>query len=253
MVPIHILAGLIALLAGTVALYALKGAPLHRKSGLVFVAAMLVMSGTGALMAVFVEPDGVNVVAGLLTFYLVCTALLTVRPFEQAREVLQGLMVAGFVLGLFAFGLGFEAMTSPDGLVNGIPAPPLFMFGVVGVVGGLLDARLLRAGSIRGTHRLARHVWRMGFAFFIATASFFFGQAQVFPEAIRRSGVLAVPVLIVFLAVTYWLLRLLFKRQRALSPRNADPARPRQSSPPLPAGSRPGAGAAAGPGAPAGD
>ncbi len=217
MLLIHILAGLLALSAGAVALYAVKGSTLHRRSGMVFVVAMLVLSGSGALMAVFVAPDGVNVIAGLLTFYLVCTALLTVqRPVAQTREVLTGLMVAALVLGAFAFGLGFEAMNSPDGTVNGIPAPPLFMFGVVGVAGGLLDACLLRAGSIHGGHRLARHLWRMGFALFIATASFFLGQAQVFPEPIRKSGVLAVPVVVVILVLVYWLLRVLIKGQRAV-------------------------------------
>ena len=49
---IHVLAGLTALMAGAVALYALKGARLHRRSGIVFVYAMLVMSSTGALMSV---------------------------------------------------------------------------------------------------------------------------------------------------------------------------------------------------------
>jgi uncharacterized membrane protein len=221
MVPIHIIAGLLALFAGAVALYAVKGSTLHRTSGKIFVGAMLVMSGTGALMAVFIVPDGVNVIAGLLTFYLVCTALLTVqRPVAQAREALTALMVAALVLGAFAFGLGFEALNSPDGTVNGIPAPPLFLFGVVAVAGGLLDARLLRAGSIQGTHRLARHVWRMGFAFFIATASFFLGQAQVFPEPVRKTGVLAVPVVVVILLLAYWLLRVLLKGRRAVAARS---------------------------------
>lgn len=214
MVVLHILAGLLALITGAVAVYAVKGSPLHRRSGRVFVGAMLVMSGSGALMAVFVTPDGVNVIAGLLTFYLVCTALLTVRiPVRESREALTGLMLAALLLGAFAFGLAFQAMSSPDGTVNGIPPPPLFMFGVVGVGGGLLDARLLWARSIAGMHRLVRHVWRMGFALFIATASFFLGQAQVFPEPIRRSGVLAVPVLIVILVMAYWVLRVLLKGQ----------------------------------------
>jgi uncharacterized membrane protein len=211
MVLIHIAAALLALATGAVALYAVKGSTPHRTSGLIFVGAMLVMAGTGALMAVFVVPDGVNVIAALLTVYFVATALLTVRRFEQARELLKGLMIAGIVLGLFAFGLAFEAASSTDGQVNGIPAPLLVMFGLAGVIGGLLDARLLRAGNIGGAHRLARHVWRMVFAMFIATASFFLGQAQVFPEPIRRSGVLAVPVIVVLLLLVYWLMRLLFR------------------------------------------
>jgi len=49
--PIHIIAGSIAIVAGFVAVFALKGARLHRKSGLLFVYAMLVLSLTGAAIA----------------------------------------------------------------------------------------------------------------------------------------------------------------------------------------------------------
>jgi uncharacterized membrane protein len=49
-VPIHVVAGALALVFGYVALYAVKGAPLHRTSGILFVYAMLTMSLTGAFM-----------------------------------------------------------------------------------------------------------------------------------------------------------------------------------------------------------
>jgi uncharacterized membrane protein len=45
-VPIHVDAGGLALAFGYVALYAAKGAPLHRMSGILFVYAMLTMSCT---------------------------------------------------------------------------------------------------------------------------------------------------------------------------------------------------------------
>jgi uncharacterized membrane protein len=80
--PVHILAGALALVFGYVALYAAKGATLHRKSGMLFVFAMVTMSLTGALMA-FLNASSVSVVAGLLTFYFVTTALLTVRRHPQ--------------------------------------------------------------------------------------------------------------------------------------------------------------------------
>ncbi len=41
----------------------------------------------------------------------------------------------------------------------------------------------------------------------IATSSFFLGQAKVFPEAIRNPALLAVPVLLVLVAVVYWFVR----------------------------------------------
>src|SRR6185295_5559934 len=85
LLPFHILGGMLALLFGYVALYATKGATLHRRSGMFFVYAMVTLSLSGALMdALKTWTISVNVVAGLMTFYFVTTALLTVRPRAQA-------------------------------------------------------------------------------------------------------------------------------------------------------------------------
>ncbi len=215
---IHIIAGLLALVSGAVALYATKGSWLHRRSGMVFVVAMLVMSSTGALMAIYLKPNPPTATAGALTFYLVSTGLLTVRrSVEQVRGVLTGFMLAALGLGGFALWLALQALNSPDGLVGGAPAPPLFLFAAAGLGGGLLDARMLWAGSIQGAHRLARHLWRMGLAMWIATTSFFIGQPKVFPEFLREQiGLRAIPALLVALVVFYWLGRVLIKRHRAV-------------------------------------
>ena len=50
LLPIHIIAGLTGIVSGFIALYTLKGAKLHRKSGMVFVYAMLVVALTGTVM-----------------------------------------------------------------------------------------------------------------------------------------------------------------------------------------------------------
>lgn len=215
---IHIIAGLLALAAGAVALYAAKGSPLHRRSGAVFAGAMLVLTSTAVFMATFLSPNRGNVVAGVLTFYLVSTSLLTVRrSVAQSRRLVAGFMLVAFAAGAYAVGLGIEAARSATGTVDRIPAAPLFMFAVVGLLAASLDARMLLAGHIEGAHRLARHLWRMGFAMWIATASFFLGQAKFFPAPIRQSGVLAIPVLLVAGALVYWLVRVLVKRRRAVA------------------------------------
>jgi hypothetical protein len=80
-VAVHIIAGGLGIVFGFVALYAAKGARLHRKSGTLFVYAMLTMSVLGAAMAaVWGRAPASNVPVGLLTAYLVMTALTTVRP-----------------------------------------------------------------------------------------------------------------------------------------------------------------------------
>lgn len=214
MLPIHIAAGLLSLAAGFVALFAAKGSPLHRTSGRVFVVAMLAMTSSAAFMATFTHQNRVNLVAAVLTFYLVCTALLAVRrPVDAVRGWLKGFMLVALVASAFAFALGIEALNSPRGIVDKVPAPPLFLFGVVGLLGAALDARVLRAGSIQGPRRIARHLWRMTFALWIATSSFFLGQSKFFPEPVRKSGLLAIPVVLVLALLVYWLVRTLRRRR----------------------------------------
>jgi hypothetical protein len=53
----------------------------------------------------------------------------------------------------------------------------------------------------------------MSFALFIAPMSFFFGQADVFPEALRIMPLLALPVLSVLVTMLYWVWRLRVKRR----------------------------------------
>lgn len=211
---IHIIAGMLALASGAVALYAAKGSKLHRKSGMIFVIAMLVMTSTAVVIAGFLRPNEVNVIAGILTFYLVVTSLLTVRrPVEEIRGLVTGFMLMALTGSAYAFSLGLEALNSVGGTVAGIPPQPLFMFGTVALLGAVGDARMLWARGIQGPQRIARHLWRMGFAMWIATASFFLGQAKLFPEPIRKSGLLAIPVVLVLVMMLYWMVRVLRKRR----------------------------------------
>ena len=77
----HIFGGSLAIAAGFVAIAAPKGASWHRKSGMVFFYAMLMMLTLAVFMAAFrgVAP-GVNIPVGLLTIYLVVTGVNAVRP-----------------------------------------------------------------------------------------------------------------------------------------------------------------------------
>ena len=210
----HIAAGLIALIAGVVALSAGKGGALHRGGGLVFVGTMGVMAATGAALAAFV-PERLSVVAGGLTLYLVVTGLLTVRPPpQQDRSIHWVALGLGAGVALLSFTFGVEALGREGGRLDGFPAPLYFLVGSVAALAAAGDVLMLRSPLQNPRRRIARHLWRMCFALFIAVASFFLGQAQVFPAALRHFALLSVPVLAVpVLAVpgimVYWLVRVL--------------------------------------------
>lgn len=198
MVQVHFVMGLLALLAGFVALFSRKGGHLHRSSGRLFVAAMAVMLGTGAILALFVVDEPENGVGALFTIYLVATSLLTVaRRVEDVRGITTALACLAFGLGLAAAWRG------------------AFFLAPVMIGCGIADLRLLGRGTIAGNRRLARHLWRMTFALWIATASFFLGQAKVLPEPLQNLWLLSVPVLAVPAMLVYWLVRLLKRKSRA--------------------------------------
>jgi uncharacterized membrane protein len=211
LLPIHIVAAAIGLVSGAVALTAAKGRWLHRTSGIVFVYTMVAMCATATVAAV-VKGQVTNVMAGSLTAYLALTGLMTVRPqAARSRRLDVGLMLMALVLGLAATAAGFAAFASPDGRVFGYPPPPYLMFGVMGLSGAAGDWKTLRSGTLRGAPRLARHLWRMCVALFIAAASFFSIRSRVaaiFPEAFTGPAARALPVLLVLVAMCYWLWRI---------------------------------------------
>ena len=162
LLPIHILAGALAIILGAVALLASKGAILHRRVGVAFVYAMLTMGISGSILATKESLTNVNVLGGFMAAYFVITALTTVRtPSAWTRRVNVIGIVIGLTLAIIWISLGVRAVTVST------PAVPFFMiFGafVVGasmLLGVLGDVRVMRRGIPRGGARLARHLWRM--------------------------------------------------------------------------------------------
>src|SRR5215213_8140521 len=79
LLPIHIAAGALAVVLGFTALFVKKGGTIHRRSGMLFVYAMLVMGITASILEFFRSAAATNVVAALMSIYFVGTALTTVR------------------------------------------------------------------------------------------------------------------------------------------------------------------------------
>jgi hypothetical protein len=222
LLPIHIIGGLLGIVSGFVAVFAGKGGSLHRKSGLLFVYAMLVLSATGTLIAV-TRNQPFNVVAGLLTAYLVISGLLAVRrPAAGARWMDLGAMVAALAVGVTCVVfIGIDTFGSARGSTGERYTVIYYIFGTGAFLAAFGDVRTLLARRVPQQQRLARHLRRMCFALMIAAGSFFIGQAKVFPEPVRSSGLLALPVLLVVALLVFWLIRISYTKWR---PRYSQPA-----------------------------
>jgi hypothetical protein len=120
--------------------------------------------------------------------------------------------------------LGFEAATSATRLKYGYPAGPYFFLGAVAVLATLGDVRMLVRGGISGTRRIARHLWRMCFALFVASSSIFLARQHLFPAILRKTGVLMLLSLLPLALLIFWLIRVRFTRafKRQMTPRGSE-------------------------------
>lgn len=222
LLAIHVAAGGLALVFGTVALLVPKGGTVHRLGGLLFVCAMLVMGTSGSLLGGLKNgPTDGNVFAGIMTVYFVGTALITVRPASPwtSRINVAALAVALGLASLEIMG-GVKALNSPRGVLDGVPFFMHFFIATVMLLAAAGDVRLMRSGPLHGGRRLARHLWRMCFALFIAAGSFFSIRervATVLPEPFTTAPMRMLPILLLFGAMFYWLWRV---RRRGTLPVN---------------------------------
>jgi hypothetical protein len=93
-----------------------------------------------------------------------------------------------------------------------------FLFGGILLLAAAGDVRVLARGGISGRPRIVRHLWRMCVGLFIATGSFFLGQPQVFPAALRGSIYLIVPAVLPLPLLIYWLIRVRFRDAYRIRP-----------------------------------
>ena len=212
---LHIGGGSVGMISGAVALAAPKGGRWHSLAGKAFFASMLTMAGIGAVVSgLMKEPS--NVIAGVMTFYLVLSSWVTVRRRDRRVGAFEygGLAAALTVCAAGAFFI-FEALHSPTGTVDNNPPQAFYIFLLIGGISAGADLKAIVQGGVTGAARISRHLWRMCAALGIAAGSFFFGQAQVLPHIIRASLLPTVLVFAPVVALIFWSVRVRFKGSRS--------------------------------------
>lgn len=210
----HISCATVGLLSGFLAMGLRKGSGPHGAAGTVFFVSMLGMSSSAVIMATFHQLARLNVVAGLLTFYLVATGWRAARRREGGATPFD-IGAALFALALGAAGVmfGFQAARSPGGTLDRMPAAGYFVFGSIALLCAVADARLLARGGAVGTQRIVRHLWRMCAVLLFTAISFYPGQARLFPQWLRETRLLLVPSVFLVGAMVFWLRRVKGRKQ----------------------------------------
>jgi hypothetical protein len=216
---VHIAGGSVGIVSGATVLALRKGGRAHVMAGNIFFISMMAMTSIGALVAPFlVSPQGdpklSDSLVGFFTFYLVTTGWMTVRrkPGTVGRAEVAAFLFAAS-LAAAAILLGTKAANSPDGIAGGSSAAGYFVLGGLVALAAAFDAKVILNRGIIGVPRIARHLWRMCLALFVAVGSFFLGQQRVMPEFIQGSLWLAVPPLAVLAMMLFWLVRVRLGRR----------------------------------------
>lgn len=211
---VHICGATIGLLSGYTAMVLRKGSGWHGAAGTVFFVSMLTMSSTGGYIAAFFSPNMLNLMVSTLTFYLVATSWRAARQRTGGRNAFDfGALLVVLTVGVTGIVSGFEAVNSPTGTKDRMPAPAYFVFGVIALLCTSSDVRMLVRGGAVGARRIARHLWRMCLALLIATFSLYPGQAKLFPMWIRQTNLLWIPHLLLIAAMFYALYRVSLRKR----------------------------------------
>jgi uncharacterized membrane protein len=211
---LHILAGVLAMAAGLMALAVRKGSHLHRKAGDVFVIAMAVMALFAAVLG-FIRPGQIiNVFIAAFTFYLVVTGWLTARRGDAVAGIPEKVclavslvLCAPFALIIFQIVSGVTLFKTAF-IVEGPILIALCTFATIIAMAALGDMRVVLKGGISGVPRIARHLWRMCFGLALSLGSAFTnGFARLLPGPYHVPRVFFLPQLLMLVVLAYWLVR----------------------------------------------
>jgi uncharacterized membrane protein len=218
---LHIAAGTVAVTAGYVALFSRKGAWTHRAIGTVFVYAIIVAGLTVAPVALQRSKEGWF--SGMIAVYLVITAVTTLRERSVRIRRLDGaLSLVGLSIAVLFTASGIKGLSKAGGIASNPDVLMAFVIGGVAFLAAASDLTVLGSSPMRPNRRLRRHLWRMCFAMYTATASFFLGQADAIPAALRYWPVLITAAFLPLPVMFFWLWRV-----------GASRARPVYTTPPL--------------------
>lgn len=221
---VHIGAGAVALVSGTVAAIARKGGRLHRNAGNLFFIAMLTMAVFAAWLAVAVPEQLVNVFISAFTAYLVATAWMTVRRKRGGTGLFEALaLLVGIVLcapfAILSFQLA-TGMTPPFQSAVPFRGPVLiaiYVFTAVLVLAVIGDARTILAGGLAGTARIERHLWRMCLGLSLAAGSAFTnGLARFLPGPYHVPPLFFLPQFLPVGLLLVWMIRMRVMGLRAI-------------------------------------
>ena len=167
------------------------------------------LASRAAILEPFREPEPGSPVGPLLVCYFVGTSWVTARRRDGTTgrfEVIACAVALGAAAIIAWSGLTGE-LDSPGGPRSpSLPSPRSACWPAWAI------SMSCCARGCPAAQRISRHLWRMCFAFFVAAGSFFLGQQDIMPEAVRGSPILFVLAFAPLAIMLFWLVRLRFAK-----------------------------------------
>jgi uncharacterized membrane protein len=197
---VHILAGVVALLAGLAAIATTKGGAKHNRAGRGYVTAMAVVVATAVPLSVWIENWFLLAVA-VFSGYLVFAGA---RIVERRRSgltaptprdyLLHGTMLAAGAV-MIAVGGGQSAIGDP-GL-----APVLAVFGTIGLALAVRELAGFRTAPAERTPWFERHIAYMGGGYIATVTATVTVNLTMVPPLVRWLGPTAIGVPLIFYGI----------------------------------------------------
>ena len=168
------------------------------------------MAATASILETM-KPGPGSPVGGLMTIYFIATAWMTGRrkDGESGAFEIAAFLVALALAGSFAIS-AYQLATGATKAPN--PIFPYVLYGIsfALALAAAADLAVVLRRGLSGAQRIARHLWRMSFGFFIAIGSFAAQGAKALPAGIGLPVLLA-SMFIVLGLMFYWLVRVRFE------------------------------------------
>lgn len=215
---LHIGAGFVALIAGTLAIAVSKGSPLHRRAGNIFAGSMVVMATFAVYLAIVMPDQLANVFIAAFATYLVATAWLTVRreqgtigAAEKFALVVSLLLLAPFAILSVQLAAGLPPLLKSAVPLEGPVLIAIYGFTFVLAIAAISDAKVVYLGGIVGVPRIARHLWRMCVGLTLAAGSAFTnGFARLLPGRYHVPLAFFLPQFVPLALLIFWMIRVRF-------------------------------------------
>lgn len=197
---LHITAGSIALIFGTINIMAKKGGQRHRKMGRIFVTYMLISAGVALVMAQL-KPNPFLFIVGVFTIYLVGTANRYIKAESETPHLLYWM----YSLGMLVFGSLFLIWGVVSLLKNDPMGYVMLVFGSIGLFSVYRDLQNYR-GEIKHTnYRLIIHIGRMVGGYTATVTAILVVNAHHLPFALPEFIYWLTPTLILTPLSIFWI------------------------------------------------